>query len=85
MGALQIIQVSINELKSSSIKIDADFKTISKEFSQTESNVCVLGNVFDSVKDTAETNRKSVENVRKNLDHCVKPQTTLEEKIASDL
>ena len=69
MGSLESIQLTITELKSSSVKLDAEFKNVKNEFHQLEINVSSLGDVFDSVKDV-DTNKKEVEKIKKSVEQC---------------
>nr|XP_022331758.1 uncharacterized protein LOC111129597 [Crassostrea virginica] len=84
MGSLESIQLAITELKSSSVKLDAEVKNVKNEFHQLEINVSSLGNVFDSVKDVVDTNKKEVEKIKKSVEQCSINQRATE-AFASDL
>ena len=61
--SLEYIQLDITKLKSSSVKLDAEVKNVKNEFHQLETNVSSLGDVFDSVNDVVDTNKKEVEKI----------------------
>lgn len=52
-------------MESRARKLDDDVKSVKFECKNLESNVSSLGEVFDSVKETAEANRAVINNNRK--------------------
>ena len=58
MESLESVQLAITEIKSCSAKLDTEVKNVKNEFNQLEKNVSSLGDVFDSVKDVVDTNKK---------------------------
>lgn len=63
--------------------LDNDVKSVKSEFKNLETNVSSLGEVFDSVKETAEANRTVINNNRKSLEQY-RQERQLTEKIMAD-
>lgn len=80
--SLREIRGSIDAMESRAKKLDNDVKSVKSEFKNLETNVSSLGEVFDSVMETAEANRTVINNNRKSLEQYRQEQQLSENIIA---
>lgn len=85
MLSLNSIKGTINSLEARYTSLDAEVKQVKTFSSELESSAKALGNIFDSVKQTSETNKHEILNHKKVLEQHSETIKKTETRIDSDL
>ena len=85
MTSLHEMQSSLNSVKSHVDLLDEGVKSVQKDLQCLETNMKSLGNVFDSVKESVESNKNLMSGCKKTIQQYTQAQKITEDKVTADL